>query len=55
LLAVFLLAGKFSGFDAAIALTGDVDLQGRVLETVADGIGDDGIAEYGKEPPNSNG
>src|SRR5580700_6786174 len=39
-LRVFFLAGKFSRFDAAVTLAGDVDSQGRVLQPVADGIGD---------------
>ncbi len=43
MLRVFFLAGKFSGFDAAVALAGDVDGQCGVLKSVADGIGDDGV------------
>ena len=38
------LAGKFSGFDAAVALPGDGD-QGGARQSVADGIGDDGIRD----------
>jgi hypothetical protein len=40
------LAGKFSSFDTAIALPGDVDGQRGVLEAVADGVGDDGITDH---------
>ena len=46
MLAILPLAGKFSGFDAAIAFPGDVDGQSRVLEAVADSIGDDRIADH---------
>jgi hypothetical protein len=45
LLAIVPLVGKFSGFDAAIAFPGDVDGESRVLEAVADSIGNDSIAD----------
>jgi hypothetical protein len=45
LLAILPLARKFSGFDAAIAFSGDVDGESRVLEAVADSIGNDRIAD----------
>jgi hypothetical protein len=45
LLRVFFLAGKFSRFDAAITLAGDVDREGGVLQSIADGVGDDGIGD----------
>ena len=44
-LAVFPLAGKFLGFDAAIALAGDVDFERGVIESITDGIGDDRIGD----------
>jgi hypothetical protein len=31
-----------------------VDGESRVLEPITDGIGNDGIAEHGREPLNSN-
>ena len=43
MLRVYFLVGNFSGFDAAIALAGDVDGQSGVLQSIADGIGDDGV------------
>ena len=48
----FLLAGKFSPFDAAIALAGDVDGKRGVLQPVADGISDHGIGnDLGRKRP----
>jgi hypothetical protein len=44
LLAILPLAGKFSGFDAAMAFPGDVDGETRELEAVTDSIGNDSIA-----------
>ena len=43
MLRVFFLAGKFSGFDAAVALAGDGDRERGVLEAVAYRIGDHGV------------
>ena len=39
------LCGKFSGFDAPIGLAGDVDGERGVLESIADGVEDDGIGD----------
>ena len=36
--------GKFSGFDASIRLAGNSDDERRVLQSIADGIEDDGLA-----------
>jgi hypothetical protein len=48
-LRVFFLAGQCLCFDAAIALACDVDVQSGALQAVADCVGDNGIAEHGKE------
>src|ERR1035438_2132389 len=45
-LRVFFPGSKFSGFDTPIALAGNVDRECRVLEPIADGIGDDGIGDH---------
>jgi UrcA family protein len=46
LLAILLLVGKFSGFDAAIALPGDVNGKVRVLEPVGDGVAPQVVVRY---------
>jgi hypothetical protein len=42
-LLIFLLAGKFSGFDPSVALAGNMQDQRRLFEAIADGIGDDWV------------
>ena len=44
-LRVLFLRGKFSGFDAAIGVAGDVDGEGGVLESIPDRIEDDGVGD----------
>lgn len=43
LYASFLPIGKLSSFDAAIALSDDVGGEDGVLESIADGVSDDGV------------
>ena len=42
--ASFCLLASFAGFDSAIALAGDLDDQGGVLEAIPDRVADDRIA-----------
>jgi hypothetical protein len=45
LLRVLFLASKFSCFDASVALARDVDREGGLLKSIADGIGNDRIGD----------
>ena len=44
-LALFFLAGKFSGLDAAIALACDLDCESYMLKAIPDGVGDPVITD----------
>ena len=50
-LQVLFLRGKFPGFDASIRFAGDRDDECRVLESIADGIEDHGLADDFMVPP----
>ena len=44
-LRVLFLRGKFSGFDAPIGVAGDVNGERGVLESIPDGVEDDGVRD----------
>ncbi len=43
---LFAPKSKFFGFDAAIALAGDLDGERGVAKAIEDGIGDDGVRDH---------